>query len=48
MCHGLATLALAGNLEGRVAPDLAGLSAQLERGLAALGRVVETRVADRT
>ncbi|MFL6156964.1 MAG: TetR/AcrR family transcriptional regulator [Marmoricola sp.] len=48
LCHGLATLTLAGNLEGRVSPDLGGLSAQLERGLAALGRVVETRLPDRS
>ncbi|MFL6023053.1 MAG: TetR/AcrR family transcriptional regulator [Marmoricola sp.] len=48
LCHGLATLTLAGNLNGRVSPALAELSGQLERGLAALGRVVETRLATRT
>ena len=43
LCHGLATLMLAGNLEGRISPDIADISRQLEHGLAALGRVVETR-----
>lgn len=43
LCHGLATLMLAGNLEGRIAPEIGDLSRQLEHGLAALGRVVQTR-----
>lgn len=45
MCHGLATLLLAGNLEGRVAGDMAEISARLGRGLSALGRVVDARAA---
>jgi hypothetical protein len=43
MCHGLATLLLAGNLEDRVPTDLAEISAQLGRGISGLGRVIDRR-----
>lgn len=43
LAHGLATLLLAGNLEGRVSPDPTEIAAHLRRGLSALGRVAEAQ-----
>jgi AcrR family transcriptional regulator len=44
LCHGLATLILAGNLTDRVPPDPAELTAMLTSGLIELGRVAGERV----
>lgn len=44
LAHGLATLILAGNLKDRLDTDPDQISAHLERGLIALGRVSEQRL----
>lgn len=43
MAHGLATLLLAGNLDGAVPPTMEEISAKLGRGLIGLGKVVAQR-----
>jgi len=45
MCHGLATLLLAGNLDGRISGDIEEVTAHLSRGLIGLGRVSAERAA---
>jgi AcrR family transcriptional regulator len=44
LCHGLATLLLAGNLAGRLPTDTASITAHLRNGLVALGRVAERQM----
>lgn len=46
LAHGLATLLLAGNLDGRVPPSIEEITAQLGRGLIGLGAVISARVDD--
>jgi len=43
LCHGLATLLLAGNLEGRIFGGVDEIAAHLSRGLIGLGRVSDKR-----
>jgi AcrR family transcriptional regulator len=43
LCHGLATLLLAGNLTDRVPPDPAALSVMIGNGLVGLGRVSQAQ-----
>jgi AcrR family transcriptional regulator len=44
MCHGLATLLLAGNLTDRIPPDPSELTAMLASGLISLGHVASKRL----
>lgn len=46
LAHGLATLLLAGNLDGRVPPSIEEITAQLGRGLIGLGAVISERADD--
>lgn len=46
LAHGLATLSLSGNLEGRLAEDPSAITQHLYSGLVALGKVAEHRADD--